>query len=56
MKRFYQKPSTDNQMILSLRNQVKQLTNELGDAHQELQSIKKSAKYTRLTELEIESK
>jgi len=36
MKRFYQKPSTDNQMILSLRNQVKQLTCELSDTHQEL--------------------
>ncbi|CAD8044923.1 unnamed protein product [Paramecium primaurelia] len=56
MKRFYQTPTQDNQMILNLKNQVKQLNEQLNDSKQELQNMKKTSKYTKLTELEIECK
>ncbi|CAD8185243.1 unnamed protein product [Paramecium octaurelia] len=56
MKRFYAKPSTDNQMILSLKSQVKELRQMLDQREQEMVQLKKSVKFTRLTEMEIERK
>ncbi|CAD8101178.1 unnamed protein product [Paramecium primaurelia] len=56
MKRFYAKPSTDNQMILSLKSQVKELRQMLDQREQDMLQLKKSVKYTRLTEMEIERK
>ncbi|CAD8104129.1 unnamed protein product [Paramecium primaurelia] len=56
MKRFYAKPSTDNQMILSFKGQIKELRQNLDQREQEILALKKSAKYTKLTEMEIERK
>ncbi|CAD8122650.1 unnamed protein product [Paramecium sonneborni] len=56
MKRFYAKPSTDNQMILSFKGQIKELRLNLDQREQEMITLKKSAKYTKLTEMEIERK
>ncbi|CAD8128782.1 unnamed protein product [Paramecium sonneborni] len=56
VKRFYQTPMQDNQMILNLKTQVKQLNEQLNDSKLELQNIKKASKYTKLSELEIECK
>ncbi|CAD8121690.1 unnamed protein product [Paramecium sonneborni] len=56
MKRFYAKPSTDNQMILSFKGQIKELRFNLDQREQEMLTLKKSAKYTKLTEMEIERK
>lgn len=43
-------------MILNLKQQVKDLKDQLGERENELLAIKKSSKYTRLTEMEIEKK
>lgn len=56
MKRFYAKPSTDNQMILSLKSQVKELRGLVDAREHEMLALKKSAKYTKLTEMEVERK
>ncbi|CAD8196508.1 unnamed protein product [Paramecium octaurelia] len=56
MKRFYAKPSTDNQMILSFKGQIKELRQNLDQREQEMLALKKTAKYTKLTEMEIERK
>ncbi|KAM3138236.1 hypothetical protein pb186bvf_009713 [Paramecium bursaria] len=56
MKRFYSKPSTDNNMILQLKTQVKQLRQDLQDREDELLGMKKSSKHTKFVELEIEKK
>ncbi|CAD8105593.1 unnamed protein product [Paramecium primaurelia] len=56
MKRFYAKPSTDNQMILSFKAQIKELRQNLDQREQEMLALKKTAKYTKLTEMEIERK
>ncbi|CAD8135780.1 unnamed protein product [Paramecium pentaurelia] len=56
MKRLYQTPTQDNQMILNLKTQVKSLNEQLQDSKQELQNMKRTSKYTKQTELEIECK
>lgn len=56
MKRFYAKPSTDNQMILNLKSQVKELRGLVDSREHEMLTLKKSAKYTKLTEMEVERK
>ncbi|CAD8122343.1 unnamed protein product [Paramecium sonneborni] len=56
MKRFYAKPTTDNQMILSLKTQIKELRQILDIRESEMLQLKKSLKFTKLTEMEIERK